>query len=420
MTYSLIPGKISHYINNNLLTKEEAYSLLSSFIEKSDNVRLRAQCIEELGKISTKDRINFKILENCLLSDESPLIRSLAAQYAFFCFPKSSLKPLKYLIYNEKSSYVLKNLLDFLKNHKNYYSERLIKELIDNLVKKYNLVPEESQFLLEIEALKNINSNMCFFKILKKEKFILDLDLAGQKLTSIPKSIGILLKLQNLNLWNNCLKTLPKSIGNLTNLKTLFLDWNNFSEIPNLKWDSLISLEKLNLNNNSKLNNNIPQSLFKLAQKNFARKYVEEGVIPSEAPVLSLLEFFAGMKLKKTEQIDHISSYYACNYKLNNKGHVIGIYLFGYPIFQICIFPEQVCSLKYLEELILRDQGIKNIPNKIGNLKSLKILDLMRNRVKTIPESMEKLENLEYVDISENNNIKVPEFLKSNDIDLWV
>ena len=154
MSYSLTPDRISHYINNNLLTREEAFSLLSSFIEKSDNVQLRAQCVEELSKIAKKNQINFKILENCFLSDESPLIRSLAAQYAFSYFPKYSFKPLIYLIYNEKSSYVLNSFLDFLKKQKNTYSERLIKEIIKILVKKYKLVPEESQFLLEMEVIQ--------------------------------------------------------------------------------------------------------------------------------------------------------------------------------------------------------------------------------------------------------------------------
>lgn len=124
--------------------------------------------------------------------------------------------------------------------------------------------------------------------------------------------------------------------------------------------------------------------------------------------MLGLLEFFTGMKLKKSKIDDHIYTHYACNYKINETGHIVGIYLYGYPIFQTCIFPKQLCFLEFLEELILRDQNIKQIPDIIGEIKSLKRLDLMRNRIKIIPKTMKKLDNLETFDISENNIQKVP------------
>jgi hypothetical protein len=126
------------------------------------------------------------------------------------------------------------------------------------------------------------------------------------------------------------------------------------------------------------------------------------------------------MKLKKIEIDDQIYTHYACNYKVNETGHIIGIYLYGYPIFQTCIFPKQICFLEFLEELILRDQNIRQIPDVISEIKSLKRLDLMKNRIKIIPRTMKKLNNLETFDISGNSIQKAPEFLKKNNIDLWI
>jgi Leucine-rich repeat (LRR) protein len=126
------------------------------------------------------------------------------------------------------------------------------------------------------------------------------------------------------------------------------------------------------------------------------------------------------MKLKRSKIHEQIYTHYACNYKINEKGNIIGIYLYGYPIFQTCVFPKQLCFLEFLEELILRDQNIKHIPDMIGEIKSLKRLDLMRNRIKNIPMTMKKLKNLETFDISENDIRRVPEFFKENNIDLWI
>ena len=419
MSNSFTLKKINHDFKKKKLTLEEATSLLVSLIEGSDNANFRAECIKEFGRIALKDNCTFKILENCLISDENPLVRSTAATIIFLKFPKLSLNPLKFMLHNDKSILVLKSFLDFLETQDYQHSNELKKELILNLVKIYNVIHKESKFLLEIESMINKERNIGFYKPLRKNGHIISLDLAGQKLTTVPESIGTLSKLEHLNLWNNNLISLPESIESLNKLKSLYLDWNNFSDLPEIKWEKLKILEKLNLNNNIMINK-LPDSLFRLAKRNFSKKYVNEDVIVSEAPVLGLLEFFTGMKLKKSKIDDSIYPHYACNYKINEKGNIIGIYLYGYPIFQTCIFPKQLCYLEFLEELILRDQNIKQIPDLIGEIKSLKRLDLMRNRIKIIPKSMKKLDNLETFDISENDIQRVPEFLKENNIDLWI
>ena len=72
------------------------------------------------------------------------------------------------------------------------------------------------------------------------------LDLSGNRLKSLPDSIGNLIKLEKLNLSGNRLTSLPDSIGNLTNLKRLDLSRNKLRSLPD-SIGNLTSLESLNL-----------------------------------------------------------------------------------------------------------------------------------------------------------------------------
>ncbi|MFX0134699.1 MAG: leucine-rich repeat domain-containing protein [Candidatus Hodarchaeota archaeon] len=252
-----------------------------------------------------------------------------------------------------------------------------------------------------------------------KDKNIIALDFAGKKLKKLPASIGALSNLEHLNLWDNNLIKLPNTIESLLNLQYLYLDWNKFENLPNIQWDKLKSLKKLSYTNNSKVIE-FPQSLFRLIKKNFIQKYIDEGVIFNEAPVLGLLEVLTGMKLKKLIKKEKISRLYACDYKINLNGNIIGIYLYGYHSFQINIVPEYLSSLKFLEELTLRDQNIEHIPEFIKNITTLKHLDLRRNNIEIIPESILELKLLEFLDIGENKIKEIPKSIRCSNIDLWL
>ena len=397
----------------------EANGLIISLIESSDNFDYRVKCMIEFGKIIIKNEENFKILENYLISDENPLMRSVTAKIMLSQFPKICINPLKWVIQNDKSIYVLKTLLDLLELSTTQTFESLKKALLDRLTDIYEVNPKEAHFLLEIEGDLTPDFEIGFFKPLKKDKHIISLDFAGRKLEKLPPSIGFLSHLEHLNLWDNNLTTLPDSIENLSALKFLYLDWNKFKNIPNIQWNRLTALEKLSYTNNY-LIKQVPKSFLKLIKQNFINKYKYDGILPDEAPILGFLEVLIGMKLNKIQKKEKNPKLYACDYKLNTNGNIIGIYLHGYHSFQISYIPEELCLLTNLEELVLRDQNITIIPAAMKNLGALKRLDLIRNKIEIIPESIRELKSLEFLDLGENKIKEIPEFIKDSRVDLWL
>ncbi len=419
MSSSITLEKINYDLINNKITKEEANTLLISLIESSNSINHRVRCLEEFGKIIIINEKNFKILENYLISDESPLVRSASAKILFFGFPELSINPLKWVILNDRSLIVINSLIKLLENSNENSASVLFEILSYKLTEIYNVTLEESRFLLDLESELQPDCEMGFFKPIIKGKIIIALDFASKKIKKLPASVGALLNLEHLNLWDNELTSLPKSIEFLSNLKFLYLDWNKFENIPNLQWDRLKSLEKLSYTNNSPIKE-VPNSFFKLIKQNFTHKYIHEGVLKDEAPILGLLEVLTGMKLNKIQKKEKISKLYACGYRINTEGNIIGIYLYGYHSFQINFIPKQLCSLKFLEELILRDQNIRIIPDSIKNLNALKHLDLKRNGIAFIPESIIELKSLKFLDLGENKIKELPKSIKLSNIELWL
>ncbi|UCD00781.1 MAG: hypothetical protein JSV23_07795 [Promethearchaeota archaeon] len=411
--------QIKHDLVNNKITRAEANALLVSLIDNCEIYHYRVKYIREFGEIIIRTEKNFQILENYLISDENPIIRSIAAKIILLKFTKLCINPLKWVINNDKSVYVLKNLINLLEHSDINCSKLLLKIVFNRLTEIYEVIPKEAQFLIDLEYELNPDFEIGFFRPVKKDKNIVALDFAGRKLKSLPFSIGALSFLKHLNLWDNYLTTLPKSIESLSNLQFLYLDWNKFKIIPDIQWDKLKLLEKLSFTNNPEIKK-IPEALFKLIKQNFVKKYRDEGVITDEAPVLGLLEILTGMKLNKIQKNEKISKLYACGYRLNTEGNIIGIYLYGYYSFQINFIPKQICSLKFLEELILRDQNIRLIPDSIKDLNALKRLDLRRNSIQFIPKSLIKLKSLEFLDLGENKIKELPKSIKLSNIELWL
>ncbi|MFX0141354.1 MAG: hypothetical protein ACFFDN_47390, partial [Candidatus Hodarchaeota archaeon] len=86
--------QITHDFTSGKITRLEANVLFASLIENSEDVHYRVKCLEEFGKIIINTEKNFQIIENYLVSDENPLVRTISAKILFQSFPDSCLKPL--------------------------------------------------------------------------------------------------------------------------------------------------------------------------------------------------------------------------------------------------------------------------------------------------------------------------------------
>jgi len=140
---------------------------------------------------------------------------------------------------------------------------------------------------------------------------------------------------------------------------------------------------------------NIPKIIdviYKLAnQKDYTQKFINEGVALSEAGFLALLDLMTGKYTSKIDSFDEINRNYIQHYKIDDNGHITGI-LIAYPEGPfIRVIPKQIKNLKYLEELTLRGQEIKLIPEEIVKIKSLRILELIDNPITKFSDFIKNL-----------------------------
>ena len=149
-----------------------------------------------------------------------------------------------------------------LKNHQSYLSEALNQiyfQRLEQIALKYNLIPEEVPFLLDLGL--NINNNNFFYwdsdnrliydeniVCIIKDKHILELSLSLRN--QLPSSIRLLKNLKNLNLSCNYLTNLPDSLSELSLLENIDLSWNDFKVVPAVL-SVLKSIEKINFRNNN-------------------------------------------------------------------------------------------------------------------------------------------------------------------------
>ena len=157
--------------------------------------------------------------------------------------------------------------------------------------------------------------------------------LSGNQLKEIPKEIGNLRHLQEIDLSENELTEIPKEIGNLQELLSLNLSENELTEIPK-EIGNLQELQEIDLSFN-KLTE-IPKEIYNL----------------QELLTLNLSD-------NKFKEI-----------------------------------PKEIGNLKKLQELYLSDNKFKEIPKEIGNLKKLRILFFNYTKLTEIPKEIRKIPGL--------------------------
>ena len=389
---------IYNEILNNKINIEKGIQLIIHSLQESGNGEIIFDCKRIFDKLSIRYREIFNIISSLLISNQKPITTLTIAKIVVTNFSENCEVLLRDQIQRESSALFLTQLYRFLTTQTTEISKILKTYLIEKYKNMYNVSSKESQFFIDLEAtqiniVKELDIQAGYFKkfetddiyILRntshfnyvvRDYHIRALDLSRWEFDEIPESIRFLSELQYLNLSNLELKSLPGAID-LSNLKYVNLNGNKITKPPN--W------------------------LLEFSKKQNSKKYLNEGVISSDSNALALLEVFLGEKLEKVEQNNDVIQWNtALNYKINDNGNVVGIYIKNESS-KIGIFPEQICTLKFLEELELPDSSIKHLPECIGNLSSLRYLNLYDNRIKSIPETINNLRRLEYLDLDDND-----------------
>ena len=304
MRQTLRPESIYNDIVRGKLNKVEGVELLTSLIQESEDAAIRAEYIEIFNKIDYKSETIFKILENCLISDENTFVRNAAAETIIGSYLKEGLNALKWTIQHEKSPLVLKTIFNSDEVVNNSELHEKMTNWFENFAIELGIVPEEARFILDLEALftKNnenheINANTYkFYKSLgeiQEEGSWFEVNsnhIIGLKFNffhwsyikenmdviptllrftpidrfsrvikkyfysfiyhfEFPKSIYHLKSLKSLSLSDNKLQIIPESINSLISLEKLDLSYNKIREIPK-SINSLTSLKWLDISHN--------------------------------------------------------------------------------------------------------------------------------------------------------------------------
>ncbi|MFX1441979.1 MAG: HEAT repeat domain-containing protein [Promethearchaeota archaeon] len=233
MSLTLTPENVCHKVVNNQLTKVAATGLLISLLERSNDDETRAKCIDAFSKLGLKMQKIFRIIENCVLSDTSALVRRAAIRVLVQDFPKNdNYLLLKWVVNHENSVIVVKQLFDLFNGiddpHFNLFKKTLLKKLED----VYNIIADEVELILNLGILYieysgefQLDMHSSWFKIMEFVK-------------KYPDNVGLLPRLMYLRSGGHKLKPLSKTTLSLSELRKIYLKDNEISSLPNF-WDRI-------------------------------------------------------------------------------------------------------------------------------------------------------------------------------------
>ena len=244
----------SKYVDKKIGTKH-ALKLFESIINKSDDEETRVNVLYYIGKLTVDDELAFNIIENCLISDESPVVKFGAAKTLIHYFTERESKPLIWAIDNENSIYFLKNLIDLLETEDYLQFEQIRKRIYKKITTKYKLNPMDSKLILDIEYLDFMKFRADFNNFLEKfELSDADKQTLLKENTEIGnKGLGRVKKAEGgfiVSLILTDLNEIPSAICNLRNLQELEISNCKIEKYPE-KCPNLLSLKRIKFKNNT-------------------------------------------------------------------------------------------------------------------------------------------------------------------------
>lgn len=212
-------------------------------------------------------------------------------------------------------------------------------------------------------------------------------------LSALPQQIGNLGSLQGLVVSRNVLNKLPTSIGQLTQLKALYLSYNKLKKLPENVLQ-LPHLEKLHLSNNQF--QTLPNSLGKITKlqvldvsNNQLKQLPDTFCQLTNLQVLDLSNNPLRQLPQGFEKLQKLR-------KLKIGGDIESM-------------AQQIAQLTWMEELTIQNTAWAQLPIWIGNFAHLQQLIIKRNCIKHLPQTLTKLHKLKNLDASYNHLQALPD-----------
>jgi len=196
------------------------------------------------------------------------------------------------------------------------------------------------------------------------------LDLRNNQLTELPDFITELKYLEVIKLRNNKFKVAPEQLLKFRYLKTISLSENQITSIPK-SFSTLSNLEDFDIGSNPLIE--FPQWIDKL--------YALKDLAIYDLKLETLPDVVTRIRALKVLSLD------------GNK---------------LTTLPDAIDKLKNLRELWAEDNCFEHFPDSFGNLINLKKINFGINKIKYLPESICNLKKLSYLNINENEIQKLP------------
>ncbi len=395
----MTPNQIFDDFKSGRIAKEATKKCLLEFIENSEVEQVRVDAISRLISLEIDAKELFKLLESLLISDNSSLVREKSLELIGEEFSEKSLNLYKQVIDQDISARVFSALYKRLEHLEGSLVKELREKIIEKYSKSYLIVLEEVPFLIDLDEIAfriwegydyklEDRSDFHFLELYNDSWFsgliahetvdfwprcdgectrflvkfghIVAVDASRLKLKKIPRSIKLLRYLKGLILKDNELEDLSEDLASCRYLERLYLGGNKLKKLPQFL-ENFKHLRELYVKDCPTLEE-ISDSMWACASRCFVKKYVDEGVRPEEAPVLSLLRMMVGRLDRLSD--DYYSTidigYAWCTYKIDDDGHVTTIWINdGDGWYPRLLVPEQVLSLPYLSELYLSSPYLK-------------------------------------------------------------
>jgi len=222
---------------------------------------------------------------------------------------------------------------------------------------------------------------------------LIELNLSGNNLVYLRREIGQLTNLTQLNLSGNKLATLPQEIGQLTNLIQLNLSNNKLTTIPR-EIGQLKKLTQLKLTYNGLTT--LPREVCQL--NNLIMLDLSGNKLASLPPEIGQLTNLIQLKLDGNSLI-------TLPREIGNLSKLKYLHLASN---EITILPNEIGQLGNLQFLDLKSNSLDTLAPEIGNLINLNQLNLRNNRLTALPPEIGNLINLNQLSLYGNNFTKLP------------